>query len=270
MVCSEVKMHSPQCTDAVLLSGDLSMRSEGRPGVDEVFSVHKGILMLEVDKSTYERVGLEGKAIPDGGRKHKPHRFSIEIDLGSTSMVHGKRGFERVVEGLKEEGAAKGLEGPISKHHPMIKTSKPSIRHMVGVEVPPFQAITQGEDLDASRYADKDDATDLQEWLGLVALQSPRVLAADATDGYLSRYRVPGVSAPQDDGGKSSAQDLVCLRYHGFLPASTIMKMLIAARRAARNHWAALTTSDFSDLALDVLLVPPEGYYLEWQSRQSP
>jgi len=51
------------------------MLSQGRPGVDHVFSLSDGILHLEVDKSSYERMGLEGKAIPSGGRKHVKARF---------------------------------------------------------------------------------------------------------------------------------------------------------------------------------------------------
>lgn len=51
------------------------MLSEGRPNVDHVFSLFDGILRLEVDKPTYERLGLEGKAVPNEGRKHVKARF---------------------------------------------------------------------------------------------------------------------------------------------------------------------------------------------------
>jgi len=51
------------------------MLSEGRPGLDHVFSLSNGVLHLEVDKPTYERMGLEGKAIPSEGRKHVKARF---------------------------------------------------------------------------------------------------------------------------------------------------------------------------------------------------
>ena len=51
------------------------MLSEGRPGIDHIFSLSEGILRLEVDKATFERMGLEGKAIPSEGRKHVKSRF---------------------------------------------------------------------------------------------------------------------------------------------------------------------------------------------------
>ena len=78
------------------------MLSEGRPGLDELYSLRDGtqnsysywvpigffvmivrgesqhgvgILRLEVSKALYERSGLNGKPIPDGGRKHLKTRY---------------------------------------------------------------------------------------------------------------------------------------------------------------------------------------------------
>lgn len=51
------------------------MRSEGRVLVDNVFTLSDGILRLELDRPTYERCGLAGKPIEDGGRKHQKSRF---------------------------------------------------------------------------------------------------------------------------------------------------------------------------------------------------
>jgi len=51
------------------------MLSEGRPGVDQVYSLLDGILRLEVDKPTYERMGLDAKPIISEGRKHIKARF---------------------------------------------------------------------------------------------------------------------------------------------------------------------------------------------------
>ena len=51
------------------------MLSEGRPGVDNVFSLCEGLLRLEVDKATFERMGLNGIAIPSKGRKHVKARY---------------------------------------------------------------------------------------------------------------------------------------------------------------------------------------------------
>ena len=51
------------------------MLSAGRIGFDNVYSLCDGILRLEVDKATYERMGLDGVAIPSGGRKHVKTRY---------------------------------------------------------------------------------------------------------------------------------------------------------------------------------------------------
>lgn len=51
------------------------MLSEGRPGVDNVFSLHDGNLRLEVNKPTHERAGLQGTLLPNEGRKHVKARF---------------------------------------------------------------------------------------------------------------------------------------------------------------------------------------------------
>jgi ribonuclease P/MRP protein subunit RPP40 len=51
------------------------MLSGGRTGLDNVYSLCEGVLRLEVDKATYERMGLDGVAIPSGGRKHVKARY---------------------------------------------------------------------------------------------------------------------------------------------------------------------------------------------------
>lgn len=42
------------------------MLSEGRAGVDKVYTLSDGILTLYLDKESYERAGLAGK--PDGAK----------------------------------------------------------------------------------------------------------------------------------------------------------------------------------------------------------
>jgi len=86
-----------------------------------VASLPVGILRLDLDKESYERAGLVGKAIRDGGRKHVKTRFGmalvavtagasqdrlrrtivVEVNLRLPSMLHGKKGFERIVWAFK-------------------------------------------------------------------------------------------------------------------------------------------------------------------------
>ena len=61
--------------NSYIKSGDIAMLSEGRSGVDTVFSLADGILSIECDKPTYEKLGLEGKVVGSEGRKHIKARF---------------------------------------------------------------------------------------------------------------------------------------------------------------------------------------------------
>jgi ribonuclease P/MRP protein subunit RPP40 len=62
--------------NSYIKSGDITMLSEGRPGSDDaIFSLADGILRIECDKPTYEKLGLEGKAVGSEGRKHVKARF---------------------------------------------------------------------------------------------------------------------------------------------------------------------------------------------------
>ena len=76
-----------------------------------------GILTLTLDKETYERAGINGK--PDGvkGNRGTKPRWSayffifqrtillndivVQVNLRLSSMVHGKRGFDRIVYAFK-------------------------------------------------------------------------------------------------------------------------------------------------------------------------
>lgn len=66
-------------SEADLQQGNIVMLSRGRSGVDQVYSLHEGILRLEVDKPTYERMGLNGVAIPSQGRKHVKARYGMSL-----------------------------------------------------------------------------------------------------------------------------------------------------------------------------------------------
>lgn len=84
--------------------------------------------------------------------------------------------------------------------------------------VPPFKGMNMTET--APEQELKDYCDEISEWLGMVALGSPRVLASDDVDPYLCRYSIPNV-----DEAKPS--DIVSLRWHGFLPPKWIMELFL-------------------------------------------
>jgi ribonuclease P/MRP protein subunit RPP40 len=61
--------------NSYIKTGNILMLSEGRSGTDNVLSLSEGVLRIEVDKPTFEKMGLEGKAVGGDGRKHVRARF---------------------------------------------------------------------------------------------------------------------------------------------------------------------------------------------------
>ena len=66
------------------------MLAEGRPLVDNVFSLYEGVLRLELDRPTYERCGLQGNPIEDGGKKHQKARWGMSARVSCARMVANK------------------------------------------------------------------------------------------------------------------------------------------------------------------------------------
>ena len=67
-------------------------------------------------------------------------------------------------------------------------------------------------------------ALDIYEWLGLVALQSPRILKADDVDPYLSRYQV------SQDQTNTDATNLIMLSWRAFIPSVWVRSLLTIVR----------------------------------------
>ena len=63
-------------------------------------------------------------------------------------------------------------------------------------------------------------ATSVNEWIGLVTLESPRVLLNDTIDPYLCRYAVL-------DNEQKASCDLVRVRWIGLIPAPWIRCLFI-------------------------------------------
>ncbi|KAK3681518.1 hypothetical protein LTR37_020881 [Vermiconidia calcicola] len=234
-------------------TGNILMLSEGRPGIDHVFSLSEGVLRLEVDKATFERMGLDGSVIPSEGRKHVKARYSIELNLRLPSMVRGKKGFERIIWAFKnvlnqtatwlfyDLGGATDGTGPIAAHHPEIKSVKPEYKSIGAVQVPPFP-----EDL---QQYDHEIATELLEWLSLATSSSPRIQQDDEIDPYLSRYEAPKTSDTTD----SNLQDLVRLRWHGFVTPSFVRQIFLEAMKASGDSWFTFHATAFDGKAFTFL-----------------
>lgn len=218
------------------------MLSEGRPLVDNIFCLCDGTLRLELDRPTYERCGLQGTPIEDGGRKHQKSRWVVEFNLRDKAMRHGKAGFERLMWACKNvldgsltwlfwnanpsanESLVAGREA-LSKHAPKICEIEPSVTRMGSVLVP---MLSVG---DLTGLYDEEDALSLLEYLHLLSMNSPRLSPTDDIDPHISRYEVP------DLGHGNISRDMVCVRWRGFISPAFVRDMFFMVRRVGfRNQ----------------------------------
>lgn len=209
-----------------------------------------GVLRLELDKESYQRSGLQGQPVPSGGRKHVKARYRmfgwgvcfwrvnlttavIEIELRKPSMLHGKKGFERLIYAAKnvlnqsmvwlfcDLNSNKGPDGSsaIGKHHPTTMEGDPMVSNFQHVLTPPFSQVFS--DFGAATVSDTvkaEAAYEITEWLGLVVLQSPRVLRGDNIDSYLSGYVVPE--------GSVQVSSVRIINWQGLIGARWVTDML--------------------------------------------
>ncbi|KAF2472228.1 uncharacterized protein BDR25DRAFT_284800 [Lindgomyces ingoldianus] len=215
--------------------GNIMMLSEGRPLVDNVFSLYEGVLRIELDRPTYERCGLQGTPIEDGGKKHQKARWVVEFNLRASNMVHGKKLFSRLEWACKNvlnqsltwlfynfnpssnESLPEGRE-PISPHHPFVYTVPPAIATLHNVVMPNI-VVASLPDL-----YEQEDSLALLEWLHLVTLGSPRIRSGDRIDSFLSRYEVPNFNG-------LSPRNMIRMRWKGFIPPQFVRELFLLIRK---------------------------------------
>ncbi|KND87560.1 Ribonuclease P protein subunit p40 [Tolypocladium ophioglossoides CBS 100239] len=259
--------------------GDILMLSEGRATTDNTFTLRKGTLTMYLDKETFERGGLVGKPYgAKGNRGFKP-RWVVSYDLTSPSMVHGKRGFSRLLRAC-ETVLDKPLEwlfcnahtstsspDPLEKYKPVRYTVEPTqsqkketAQVMLAV---PSSILSNGD-----RPALEETATELYEWLSLVRLQSPRVAASDTIDPYLSRY-----TAPSSEAGCHT--QVYMLSWQGCIAAGWLRDLVTDVLTACSpQQWFSISATGFSRTvpgnSNDLTLLRPSGAageYLMWETR---
>ncbi|KAL8790588.1 MAG: hypothetical protein Q9195_006268 [Heterodermia aff. obscurata] len=142
-------------------------------------------------------------------------------------MVHGKKGFERIVWACKNVLSTSlswlfcdigtptpdKCPDPLVKHHPNQESVALSIIQTNSARIPSVATLQ-------TKKNDKEWIGNIHEWLGLVSLQGPRVGAHDSTDPYLCRYSDLSYDA-------AHVCDLVFIKWTGFLPPSWIRSLLI-------------------------------------------
>ncbi|KAI4686575.1 uncharacterized protein J4E84_005856 [Alternaria hordeiaustralica] len=217
-------------------SGNIMMLSEGRPLLDDRFELYNGVLRMELTRPSYERCGLQGVPVEDGGRKHQKQLWVVEYDLRGASMRHGKKGFGRLewaarnvldksltwlfwnASPTSREALGEGRE-LIQKHAPRVCDVRPEERRLGGVRVPRV-SVKGLEDV-----YDEDEAMGLLEWIHMLQLGSPRVEAEDDINPHLSRYEVP------DLGRGVGERSMVTVRWRGFMGPAFMRDLFLLVRR---------------------------------------
>ncbi|KAL3464747.1 ribonuclease P 40kDa subunit-domain-containing protein [Aspergillus heterothallicus] len=275
-------------------AGNILMISEGRSGLDNVFTLKDGVLRLELGKEDFERTGLEGKPIRTGGKKHAKERYLIELNLRLPSMLHGKKGFQRIEWAFQnvlnqsvtwlffdlgtESAGVSEDDLSLKGNNPEMISCEPVRAIHESISTPSFSDLKVADQ--TSELGLKDLCGEISEWLSLVSLGSQRMSSQDHIDPYLCRYSVPEI-------GETKASDLVTLRWHGFIPPKWIIQLFIifyretAPRIAGPQTWFALSASALGRDAIEskdgytIMVLPPsisagaEGKNQEDQSSET-
>lgn len=170
-------------------------------------------------------------------------------------MLHGKKGFERIVWAFKNvlnhslawlfcdldpASQDNGIElptlicdwtnrrnangnlltenRPIRKFQPQLLESSPVQTKLGGILTPSLQEVVSN---DMQERECQDQYGALEEWIAMVQLGSPRVSSGDSIDPYLSRYSVPEL-------GGTDTVDLISLKWHGFISSTWIMQLFLS------------------------------------------
>ncbi|KAJ2902676.1 ribonuclease P 40kDa subunit-domain-containing protein [Zalerion maritima] len=232
-------------------SGKVMMLSEGSSETGNVLQIYRGQLTMWLEKEAYERAGIIGKPHGVKGSRGLKPRWIVEVDLMTPSMVHGKKGFDRLMYAARNvfnnsmpwilcsiSSASTPDPDPLSKFQPYRRIINPVETEGVDLSIPPLEPTP---DMIADRDEFDNFATETYEWLSLIRLQSPRVEAGDEVDPYLSLYRTPG-----DDGPMESTQ-VFKISWTGLVSSEWAQKTLTAIFLAAPSKsWFSFSAGSIS------------------------
>ncbi|KAI4946382.1 hypothetical protein J4E86_009087 [Alternaria arbusti] len=206
--------------------GNIMMLSEGRALLDDRFELYNGVLRMELTRPSYERCGLQGVPVEDGGRKHQKQRWVVEYDLRFGRLEWAARNvLDKSLTWLfynasptSREALGEGRE-LIEKHAPWVCDVLPEERRLGGVRVPRVSVAGLKD------VYDEDEAMGLLEWIHMLQLGSPRVEVGDDINPHLSRYEVP------DLGRGVGERGMVTVRWRGFMGPAFMRDLFLMVRK---------------------------------------
>ncbi|PHH67736.1 hypothetical protein CDD80_563 [Ophiocordyceps camponoti-rufipedis] len=237
----------------------------------------KGILNMYLDKETFERAGLPGKLYSAAGNRGREPRWVVSHDLANPP---GKKATQRLLYACQQvfhkpltwlfcdADPAGSRVHLIEAHKPAILTTEANItEYKTNLSVTPQVSATVLANGDASSL--EETACELNEWLSLIRLKSPRVAADDAVDPFLSRYSVPE--------GTDRQSKICLLSWQGFMASSWLRAVVVDAfKTCPPQRWISISattlSTDIAGLGSELTLLRPSGVadeFLMWETANS-
>ncbi|BFZ64885.1 hypothetical protein YB2330_006038 [Saitoella coloradoensis] len=241
--------------DELIKNGSLLALSDTQIDSQDTFCIADGVLRMALTKETYEKAGLEGHVSKFG----KKRRWNVTADLKASSMVAGKKGFERLRWSFTETLLSVPVRFTFALANPTpesialltthlcpgtaLTTVEPIIRNPPqALAVPSFtppEGCTLGDD-----YW-KEWALELHEWIALAQLGSGRLWDAGTgrIDPYYSTY------APPPPNPSSPLTPLTHISYMGGLIPTTVITEIFDLLWANANdaQWWSLNVQGSED-----------------------
>ncbi|PKS05078.1 hypothetical protein jhhlp_008445 [Lomentospora prolificans] len=281
-----------------LKNADALMLSKGQEPVDNLFTIRDGEfkvipvqdssdtllgkLTMYLDRETYERAGLVGEPHGVKGKRGGKPRWVVQYDLLAPSMLHGKKGFDRLIYACKNAFSepitwlcttSKSKEmnsNYVKEYSPTKVVVQPTSSSTLPTSSPSFDGLLK--DLaGCDKIEFEETAADFYEWLSLIRLDSPRVEFDDGIDPYLSRYQIP--RCPE---GPQTCK-LRRVTWQGFMPSTWARTALAEIlREVSFKSWLAFSTTTFSKGSMTsenaecTFFRPPNsgGQYILWEVRR--
>jgi len=212
---------------------------------DDVFAINSdGILYMNLTKDTYTSLGLVGKSseIPT----NKQNRFVVQINLLESSFKPKGKLYEKVQWCMQHTltqkyqfliYSAKEIQENTLSHLKTYNIKQEDTTHP-NILIPSLKNITQPSKLSPIWCS---HATDIFEWLGMLACQSKRVLGDYRVEPYYSVYKPPTPFKPGD---------VQSITFTGFIPASFVRSTIKELREIIIKQklpWASIIVWGFND-----------------------
>lgn len=168
-------------------------------------------------------------------------------------MVRGKKGFERVLYAFTNVfndskawlfcnlNDPQNFSGPIAAFAPTVRRIAPTINTIEGVSA---------VDVDIQYDMDAEDVCELQEWMSLAMLESPRIRANDTIDSYLCRYSPPKNTSMIN----SRPIRLYKVQWRGLVHSGFVQSLFMElVEHATIDSWVAVSAHAFDNTSYTII-----------------